>query len=364
MHIIRNYILKELIGPFLLSLLVSTMILAAGNMMQVADLIINKGVDVIYVFRLFVLMMPWLLTFTIPISVLSATLLAYGRLASDNEIIALKASGMSLYRIGAPALIAGLIMSLFCVPLNDKVLPESGYGARCLIKEIGIRNPIAMLEPGVFIKGFQDYIIFVYNIKGNKLKNIRIYQPQAGKPTRTIVAREGEVIPIPEQNIVKLKLRYGSADEALPQDPDNFYKVVFDTYYMTLNLKDAMANENIEKKPREMSIAKLRSEIKKMDKKNVNTVPLYIEIHNKLALAFSNFIFVLIGIPIAIRTHRREKSINFGFTMVLFLVYWGIMLVGVACSIRNIVPPWLGIWMANILLFIVGVFLFLRMARK
>ena len=340
------------------------MILAAGNMIQVADLIINKGVGAAYVFRLLMLMMPWLLTFTIPISVLSATLLAFGRLASDNEVIALKASGVSLYRIAAPALVVGLLVSLFCIPLNDRILPESGYRARCLIKEIAIRNPLAMLEPGVFIKGFQDYIIFVYNIQGNKLKNIRIYQPQAGKPTRTIVAKEGEVIPIPEKNVVKLKLRYGSADEALPEDPDNFYKVVFDTYYMTLNLKDALESENIQKKPREMSIAELRTEAKKMDKENVNTVPLYIEIHNKLALAFSNFIFILIGIPIAIRTHRREKSINFGFTMVLFLVYWGIMLVGVACSIRNIIPPWLGIWMANVLLFIVGVFLFLRVARK
>ena len=364
MHIIRNYLLKELIGPFLLSLLVSTMILAAGNMIQVADLIINKGVDVIYVFKLFVLMMPWLLTFTIPISVLSATLLAFGRLASDNEIIALKASGVSLYRIGTPALIAGLLMSLLCVPLNDRILPQSGYMSRCLIKEIGIRNPTAMLEPGIFIKGFQDYIIFIYSIQGNKLKNIRIYQPQADKPTRTIVAKEGEVIPIPEENTVKLKLRYGSADEALPQDPDNFYKIVFDTYYMTLNLKEAMANENIQKKPREMNIPELRREIERLDKEKINTVPLYIEIHNKLALAFSNFIFVLIGIPIAIKTHRREKSINFGLTMVLFLIYWAIMLGGVACSIRNLVPPWIGIWTANILLFVAGIFLFIKAARK
>lgn len=364
MHIIRNYLLREFIGPFFLSLLVSTMILATGNIIQITDLIINKGVSVLYIMSLFFLLMPWLLTFTIPISILSATLLAFGRLASDNEIIALKASGVSIYKIALPILILSLMVSLFCIQLNNKILPEFGYNARKLIKEIGIRNPLALLEPGVFIKGFKDYIIFVYNISGNKLSNIRIYQPQEGKPTRTIVAKEGEVIPVPEENIIKLKLKNGSADESLPQDPENFYKLIFETYYMTLSISDAAEYEKIEKKPREMSMTELRTEIDKLTRKKINTVPLYIEIHNKMALAFSSFVFVLIGIPIAIRTHRREKSINFGFTMVLFLIYWGIMLGGVACAIRNIVPPWAGIWMANAILFMIGVFLFIRIGKK
>ncbi|MFH1594252.1 MAG: LptF/LptG family permease [Candidatus Omnitrophota bacterium] len=364
MRIIRNYVLKELVGPFFLSLLVSTMILATGNIVQIADLIINKGVSPVYVMKLFLCLMPWLLTFTIPISVLSSMLLAFGRLSSDNEIIALKSSGVSLYRIALPVLIAGFILSLSCVPLNDKVLPQSGFAARKLIKEIGIRNPIAMIEPGVFIKGFENYIIFVYNIKGNILKNIRIYQPQEGRPTRTIVAEEGEIISMPEQNAIKLKLKNGSADESLPQDPSNFYKLVFSTYYMTLNFKDALDIEKLGKKPREMSISELKQEITKLERDNVETIPLHIELHNKLALAFSNFVFVLIGIPIAVKMHRREKSINFGLTMVLFLVYWGIMLGGIACAIRKIVPPWTGVWMANIILFMVGMFLFLRMSKK
>lgn len=364
MRIIRNYLLKEFAGPFFLSLLVSTMILAAGHIVQIADLIVNKGISPLYVANLFLLLMPWLLTFTIPISVLSATLLAFGRLASDNEIIALKASGVGVLRIASPIIIASLMISLFCIPLNDKILPSSGYNARKLIKEIGIKNPLALIEPGIFIKGFKDYIIFVYNISGNKLKNIRIYQPQEGKPTRTIVAEEGEVVAVPEENAVRLELRNGSADESMPNDPDNFYKIMFQTYSMNLDLKEAMEYEKIDKKPREMSIRELRKEIVKFNKDKINTTPLYIEIHNKLALAFSSFVFAILGIPIAIRTHRREKSINFGLTMFLFLIYWGIMLGGVACSIRGIMPAWVGIWMANAVMFFIGIVLFIKVSRK
>ena len=107
-----------------------------------------------------------------------------------------------------------------------------------------------------------------------------------------------------------------------------------------------------------MNIAEIKAEISKLEKDNINATPLYIEMHNKLALAFSNFVFVLIGIPIAISTHRREKSINFGLTMLLFIIYWAIMLGGVACSIRQIVPPWAGIWMANAVLAFIGMILF------
>ena len=173
------------------------MVAAAGHIVQVADLIINKGVNAFYVVNLFFLFIPWLLTFTIPVSALSATLLAFGRLASDNEIIALRASGVSLSRLAAPTITMGLLLSLLCVPLNDKILPQAEFNARKLIKEIGIKNPLALLEPGIFIKAFKNYIIFIYSIDKNKLRNIRIYQPQEGRPTRTIVAEEGEIITDP-----------------------------------------------------------------------------------------------------------------------------------------------------------------------
>ena len=88
-------------------------------------------------------------------------------------------------------------------------------------------------------------------------------------------------------------------------------------------------------------------------KKGENFSPFYI----------SNFVFVLVGIPLAITTHRREKFIGFGLAIMLFLIYWGIMLGGIACSIRGIVPAWAGVWSADILLFCLGVFLFHRIAK-
>ncbi|MFC1480351.1 LptF/LptG family permease [Candidatus Omnitrophota bacterium] len=364
MRIITRYLLKELGGPFLASLLISTIILAAGNIMQTADMVMNKGVELIQVVKIFFLFLPYVLIYTIPISVLSAVLLGFGRLSSDNEVTTLRTSGVSIYRVVFPVVVCGLLISLLNVPLNDKVLPQSEFAARKLLKRIGLKHPAAMLEPGVFIKGFKDYIIFVHDVKGNFLKDIRIYQPREGKPTRTIVARAGEIIPLPEENSVKLKLEDGTADEITPDKPDEFYKLSFQNYYMTLNLDNAIDTSHIQKKTREKNIKEILRDIRELRQDDIDEIPLRIEMHKKLALAFSSFVFVIAGIPLAITTHRREKFIGFALAMVLFLVYWGIMLGGIAFAIRGIIPPWAGVWSANILLFATGVGLFSRISGK
>ncbi len=181
MRILRNYILKELFPPLILSLIIITFAFLIGSMVKLADFVINKGVELIYVGKLFLYLIPKLMLYTIPMGVLTATLLAFGRLSSDNEITAMRATGINLYRISMPAIMLGLLISVISLPLNDKIVPKAHYKARMLIKELGLRRPAAYLEAGTFIRGFRDYILFIYDIKHGKEKtifnNIQIYQP-------------------------------------------------------------------------------------------------------------------------------------------------------------------------------------------
>lgn len=364
MRIINRYILKELGGPFLGALFVSTFILAAGNIMQTADMVMNKGVELAQVIQIFLLFLPYVLIFTIPISVLGAVLLGFGRLSGDNELTALRTSGVSVFRLIFPVIICGFIISLFNVPLNDKILPQSEFAARKLIKSVGIKHPSAMLEPGIFVRGFKNYIIFIHGVKGNVMEDIRIYEPQENKPTRSIVAKRGEIIVGKGDNTVKLKLEDGTADEIVPDKPEEYYKLSFKEYFMTLNMEEGVDVGKMEKKPREKSIKELRSDIAAFRKKGVSTVPFEVELHKKIALAFSNLVFVLVGIPLAITTHRREKFVGFGLAILLFLVYWGMMLTGIAFSIRGIVPAWAGVWLGNAVLTAVGLVMFSRISRR
>jgi len=364
MKILRNYILKELIGPFFLSIIVFTFVLLVGNLIKLTDLIISKGVNVISVGKLFFYLLPYLLSYTIPMAMLSACLLAFGRMASDNEITAMRATGIKVLRVSLPAILTAFMISLALVPLNDKLIPRARYISRRILKEIGIKSPTAYLEAGTFIKAFEDYIIFIHAIDKNILKNIRIYQPQEGKQTRTIVAEEGEIIPIPEKNIIRLRLKNGTSDEPNPRNPESFYKLNFRSYYMNLSTSGLARSGKLLKKSKEMTLAELSEEYKKMKGKSIDLAPILTEIHKKISLSFAPLAFVLIGIPIAIKTRRGEKTIGFGVSLGILVVYW-LMLAGfTACSLKGAIPAWLAMWAPNAIIASSGILTFVLTGEK
>ncbi len=350
MRILRTYFLKEFIGPLFIAFSVLTFVMILGNLIKITDLIINKGVDIVSVFKLFLFMMPALIKYTLPIAVLGGVLLSLGRLSNDNEIIAIRASGINLINLTLPLLIVSLILSLILVVFNDRVIPYAHYASRKTLIDIGIKNPAAVLEPGIFINSFEKYTLFIYQIEQNKLTNIRIYEPQGeGKPTRTIIAKRGEFVCLPEKT-VKLKLIDGTSDESDPNNPANFYKVNFKNYFLTLNLSQERNRKEIEKKPKDMTIQELNANISILKKKGINPVPLITEIHEKIALAFSCFVFILLGIPMAIITKRREKSINFGIAFLIVGVYYLLLIGSEALSLQGYLNPEIAMWIPNIIL--------------
>jgi lipopolysaccharide export LptBFGC system permease protein LptF len=276
----------------------------------------------------------------------------------------MRASGVSLYKIAFPVLMLGALISSSTFILNDQISSNASYASRRVIKEIGIRSPTAYLEAGTFIRGFENYVIFIYEVKGNKFKNIRIYQPQEGKPTRTIVAESGEINTFPEKNLLELKLFNGTSEEPAPTDPENFYKLNFKTYYMTIDLSKIMKQEKVDKKVREMTMKELQAEIARSAAQKIDTTSLFVEVYKKINMSIASFVLILIGLPLGIRAHRSEKSIGFGISLVLFAIYWGFFLGGIALSLQGVLPPWAGVSLPNIAFFVAGTAIFIATARK
>ncbi len=362
MRILRNYFLKEFTGPLILSIIALSFVFTLGYLVQIAYLVINKGVDIFSVTKLFLFRVPTILIYILPISTLVSILLSMGRLSSDNEIVTIRASGVNLRTLVIPLLTLGLLLSMVMVIFNDKVIPYAHFESRKTLIDIGMQNPAAALEPGVFINSFDKYIIFIYSIDGNKLYNVRIYEPQGDdKPTRIIVAKKGEFLALPEKNMVKLKLMDGTADEPDPNNPRNFYKLNFKTYFMSLNFADVKDKNAIEKKPKDMTINELRLQIDKLSKEGIDYTPMVTEINEKISLAFSSFVFILLGLPMAVITKRREKSINFGIAFIIIGVYYLLLLGMKALSIQGYFDPTMALWLPNILFGSLGVYLTYRL---
>jgi len=349
MRILRNHILQECVLPFFLSLGILTCIFLLGNLIQLANLVINKGVSLSTIGKVFLYYIPFLLGYTLPIACLITVIMTFSRFSSDNEILAMRACGINLKSLLWPLMALGVILSLLTFILNDSIIPYAHHQQRQLLKNVGAKNPTALLEAGTFIDDFKDQILFIYRIEGNKIYNVRIYQPQPdGKPTRTIVAKSGEFTPVPGAQKIKLKLINGTSDEPNLDNPSNFYKLNFKNYFMTLDLSSE-DNKVTDKKPKSMSIKELKKKINEYQRIFVDIAPLVTERHRKITWSFSVLIFILLGFPIAVITHRRERTANIALAFLCAAFYYLLSLGCEALSVQHITPAGLTMWIPNIL---------------
>ncbi|MBP9853753.1 MAG: LptF/LptG family permease [Candidatus Omnitrophica bacterium] len=345
MKILRSYILKECFFPFVLSLIVLTSVFLLGNLVRLTNLVINKGVALSTMGEIFFLYFPVLIGYTLPVACLVSTIIAFSRLSVDNEVIAIRASGIHLGRILFSLCIIGILMSLVALILNDRVIPYAHHRQRVLLKQLGVSNPTALLEAGIFIDAFEGQILFIHRINDNKFYNITIYQPQKDGPTRTIIARQGEFTPIPGTDKIKIKLIEGTSDEPSMSDSTSFYKLNFDTYFMTLDFSNKKTD--IGKKPKSMSLDELREEMKRLKGLSIEDPRVRTEFHSKIAWSFAPLFFICLGFPIAVITHRREKSANIILAVFCAAFYYLASLGCEALSVKSFVHPGLIMWVPN-----------------
>lgn len=346
MRILRTYILQEHVAPFFVTMGGLTAVLLIGNLVKFAELVVSRGVSIFDILRLVIYLIPYMLGFTVPMACLIAIVLAFGRLSTDYELIAMRASGVAPIRLVFPMLVVGLVVSVCLLVVNDRLVPASHLAFRRQLKAIGVKRPTAYLEAGTFIKDFPPYVIFVYEVEGQKLDNVRIYEPQPQGPTRTIIAERGEFEALPNKRDVQLKLYDGTVDEWDPQHLGSFYKVTFSTYALTLQ-SDQDEASGVGRKLREMTFKDLSAEGKRLRAEGIDTLPVELELHRKIASSFAAIVFVLFGLAFGLRLHHQERLVTFVWVLGVFVGYY-LGTVGMnAVALKGWVPPWLAMWMPN-----------------
>src|SRR5882724_11002457 len=145
MRILRNYILRECLMPFMISISVLTGVFLLGYLPQLANKVINKGVSVVAISKIFLYYIPILLGYTLPIACLVTVILTFGRMSAENEILAMRASGIYIRRLLMPLIVVGIVLSLMVHILNDRIIPGAYDAQTRTLQETGAQNPIAML---------------------------------------------------------------------------------------------------------------------------------------------------------------------------------------------------------------------------
>jgi len=230
MKILYRYIFKEHLGPFFFGLFVILFILIMDFILEVLNMVIGKGLNAFLILQVFVLNLAWMVALAVPMAVLVSTLMAFGRLSQDNEITALKASGVSLYRVILPALVASLLVAFGMVVFNNQVLPEANHKARLLMADIHQKRPTVNLKENVFIDEIPGYHILIKKVdpRSSDIEGITIYDQKDRRLPRTIIAEKGRVEFSPDGNTLILYLFNGEIHETDEKDPNKYRRVSFD----------------------------------------------------------------------------------------------------------------------------------------
>ncbi|MFA5281056.1 MAG: LptF/LptG family permease, partial [Smithellaceae bacterium] len=206
--IINRYIFREIALPFVIILFVLTFVLLMGKILQIMDLMINKGIRVLDIAHLIALIMPNFLLFTIPIALLVSILIAMGRLSADNEITVLKASGVSLLQLFYPAAVASLLAFACAMVIGYFLVPQSNFATKRLLFELASQNAGIGIKEKVFNADFKGLLLYADTIPadGASMENVIISDSRVLGEQNTILAKKAFLVADPKLMIVKLRL--------------------------------------------------------------------------------------------------------------------------------------------------------------
>ncbi len=367
MKIIDRYILREMSVPFSVSLGVMTFVLLLGKILQLMDLMVNKGIKVFDIAKLVLFLMPYFLLFTIPISLLLSVLIGLGKLSSDNEITAIKAAGISLYRLSLPIAGASLIAFLVTLSLSLFFVPYGNYATKDLLFSIVRQNASAGIKERVFNDNFRGLLLYANHIPadGKFMEGVLIYDNRSDRDPGTIFAARAYLISDPESKLVSLRLEKGS-NHILDIKRKSYRKMDFSTYDINLDLEASLVEKKraTAKDSTEMTLGELMVSIKASQVDEAAARELVTELNKKITLPLSCVIFGLLGLSIGTKVHKsaRVRGLTTGIVIVLF--YYILQLGGTALAETGRITAWLGSWLPNILFAAVGLYLLAMAAQE
>jgi lipopolysaccharide export system permease protein len=368
-RLIDRYILKEIAVPFCMILFVLTFVLLMGKILQVMDLMINKGIGFAEIARLMLFLMPSFLMFTIPISLLIAILIGLGRLSGDNEWTVMKMSGISLYRLSLPVAYAALIASLMTLATTVFLVPYGNLASKALLFDMARQKASIGIREKVFIDDFQGILLYAERIpvNGDYLEGVLISDSRIGREPSTIIARRAYLISNPDTLAITLRLEDGST-HMVDSSLNRYRKMDFRFYDVRLDLATPLAAEKggdvKSKSSTEMSLSELATVIRNRSVGQEALRELAIELNKKLAIPVSCLVFALIGMPLGIRAHRSVRSRGFTIGLLLVVVYYLFRLSGEALVETGRLSPIIGTWTPNWIFAAAGLSLFVLAARE
>lgn len=366
MKIIHRYILKELFYTFLLSIFIFTIVLILNKVLQLTELVINKGVPLLAVLKLLLFLFPSLLIIIIPISILVASITTFSRLSTDNEIIVLKTAGISLYRLLSPIIILSVAAFFFTIFLTFKALPWATQSFKNFMFQIVQSKATLEIKERVFNDYFDGLVLYVNEVPTSSeiMKGIFIADTRRSDSPQTIIAKEGIFLTDPKSLKVLLKLKDGSIHQ-LEKKRASYQLTRFSTYTLSLDIYKTLTAKREEKKtPKEMTISDIRQKIRSLKKGGKEYNRTLIEFYKKFSFPFACLILGFVGAPLGVVNRRSGRSGGFAISGIVVFFYYIMLTIGEGLGDEGKISPFIAMWLPNFILTFIGIYLVVKTAKE
>ncbi len=362
MRILTRYILGEILSLTLIGFALFTFILFMPHLPQILEVLVRSSSTWSDVAQVFLFTLPNLFKVTIPMAVLWGLLLGYSRLASDSEIIAMRASGLGIGYFVRVASIIAVTGTLLGMGNSIYLAPRANQAIIQMEQSLETSQASYEIQPHVFYEDFRDYVLYVQDvIPGTGAANWRqVFMADVSDPAnpKVTTAASATVVNDNSQELI-MRLRDGIRDEVVADQPDRSDISQFSTMDMPLALgqQSDVHLGRLETFLYAMPLTALLQRIHGPDAKQF-----LIELHNRFAYPVACLVLMLVGVPLGVASRRGGKSSGFVFTILLVFVYYFLSSTGVALGQQNRLPAFLAVWSANLLFAAAGVFLLWQMA--
>ena len=365
MKTLKFAIFFEIGGSFLLGLLVfSTILLTNEITRRLFETLVQESLTFNEVGMLFICILPNIFLFSIPMATLLSILVCFGRLSADNEITAIRSSGISIRRLLIPVLLFAIPIGLIAFLNSNFVLPNSNHYLSGVMNQVAFKSLNSALQVGVFEERFPKRVLYIKDSSPNKRTWNGIFHADLSNSEKPIItlAKRGHLINDFQNKKLILNLSHGASYETVPQAKGAVRVISFDRTTMPLY---AMEKPSVPKEPNkklsEIDSLKLYSSlysgITNGEKGNTSLRKVSIEFHRRLALSGVVIVFAMLGLPLGVVTRQGGKSLGFIISLGIFLGYFILFSQGLSLAEAGQIPSYLGPWLANIASLIFGCFL-------
>ncbi len=386
MKTLHAYLVRQILASLLMTVMVFTFVLLLGNALkEILPLLVNRQMTFGVVAQAAALLVPFAWVFALPMGMLTATLLVFGRFSADQELTAVRASGISLLSVISPILLLSLALCALSALVNMEVGPRCRVAYTSILHNLRLDLSRAQLPEGRFIKDLPGYIFYAGRNRGGELEDIMVWvlkdetnvvtfaRAARGKldmdadtrrfilhlyDCKTVDMREGRMIPgafaevplpLPEQN-----------------RPAPFQPKISDMTSGQLWDELHSWEERLNAPPpgRNLTAEQLRERRRQLERLLGDpTSPIRFQIHQQVAFSFACFGFTLVGIPLGIRMHRRETNVGIGVARILVALYYSFIVLAQSLDRRPEFAPHLIVWLPNFIFQAVGAVLLWRANR-